>query len=114
MKKFTNPIHSSLAADPDFSDLVVEFVNEIPNKLALIQKSMDQSDTTTLRRTFHQLRGACGGYGFPMLSEAAGLIEDRISSSDPIPELEIRICEFIEMLKCATAEPDPNASASDA
>jgi len=49
-----------------------------------------------------------------MLSEAAGLIEDRNSSSDPIPELEIRICEFIEMLKCATAEPAPNASASDA
>ena len=113
MKKFTTPIRSSLASDPDFSDLVVEFVNEIPSKLALIQKSVEESDTTTLRRTFHQLRGACGGYGFPMLSEAAGAIEDRISSSASISELEIRICEFIEMLKSATAEPDPNASSGN-
>jgi HPt (histidine-containing phosphotransfer) domain-containing protein len=108
MKKIANPIRSSLAADPDFSDLVVEFVNEIPTKLAAIQRSVAECDTVTLRRTFHQLRGACGGYGFPMLSEAAGVIEDRISSNDSISQLELRIGEFIEMLKNATAEPDPN------
>jgi HPt (histidine-containing phosphotransfer) domain-containing protein len=110
--KFTSPIRSSLAADPDFSDLVVEFVNELPLKLAMIQKSVAESDPATLRRTFHQLRGACGGYGFPILSEAAGLIEDRISSSDSISLLESRIGEFIEMLKSATAEPDPDTPQS--
>ena len=110
MSKFTNPIRSSLAADPDFSDLVVEFVNTIPTKLAMIEKSLAESDTTSLRRTFHQLQGACGGYGFPMLSEAAGLIEDRIGTCDSISLLEAKICEFMEMLKCVTADPDPDAS----
>jgi hypothetical protein len=45
-----------------------------------------------------------------MLSEAAGLIEDRIGTYDSISLLEAKICEFMEMLKCVTADPDPDAS----
>lgn len=110
MNKSTNPIRSSLAADPDFSDLVVEFVSELPIKVTSIQKSIAENDTTSLRRTFHQLRGACGGYGFPMLSEAAGMIEDRVNANESISQLESRIIDFIEMLKRTTAEPDPDLS----
>lgn len=108
MNKSTSPIRSSLAADPDFSDLVLEFVSELPIKVTAIQKSVAENDATSLKRTFHQLRGACGGYGFPMLSEAAGMIEDRVNSNESIAQLESRISDFIEMLGRTTAEPAPD------
>jgi hypothetical protein len=45
-----------------------------------------------------------------MLSEAAGMIEDRVNSNESISLLESRISDFIEMLKRTTAEPDPDLS----
>lgn len=106
----SKPIRSSLAADPDFSDLVREFVGEIPSKLAMIQQSLAVGDMVLLRRTFHQLRGACGGYGFPMLSETAGLIEDRIKKVESISNQDPQINEFFEMLGRVTADPEPIAT----
>jgi HPt (histidine-containing phosphotransfer) domain-containing protein len=108
LSHLTNPIHSSLAADPDFSDLLLEFVNELPVKLAKIHQLVEDEDMASLRRIFHQLRGACGGYGFPKLSEAAGLIEERISTGEPITILISPISGFMEMLKRVTADPNPD------
>ncbi len=110
MANFLNVIHSNLAEDPDFSDLVQAFVGEIPEKIARIQRFVEERDMASLRRTVHQLRGACGGYGFPSLSEAAGLLEERITKADFVEIQDHHLNGFLEMLARVTAEVDPNSA----
>lgn len=69
------PLTSLLGNDPDMSELVDMFVQELPQRLAEVQSSWKGNDYDTLRRVAHQLKGACGGYGFPSVGEIAGNLE---------------------------------------
>ena len=93
-----SPIRSTLASDPDFVDLVIEFVNEIPGKRKAIQAYMACGDVAQLQRAIHQLRGACGGYGFQSLTNAAAEIEESMKSGNTLEQVESRLNDFLDSL----------------
>lgn len=99
-------IHSLLADDPDFRDLLEMFVAELPDRVASIQTALAASDSAALRRVAHQLKGACGGYGFPTLTNDAAAIEHSIDRGIPIHQLQPIIDDFITKLNSVTAEPE--------
>ena len=101
------PIRSSLAEDPDFSDLVQEFVAEMPAKIQRIREFVSAGDKVQLQRAIHQLRGACGGYGFPQLTEAASFIEERMKAGDGIDSISPVLSGFIVLLGRVTSDPVP-------
>jgi histidine phosphotransfer protein HptB len=101
-----NKIVSLLAADEDFAELLTEFVQEIPDRILAIQQALETSDASSLRRAFHQLKGACGGYGFPSLTAEAGQLEYWIDSGKPLAELQSEICSFVDNLSSASADPN--------
>lgn len=74
------PLFSTFKDDPDMAELVQAFVAELPDRLAAMQRSLDEGDLATVIRSIHQLRGAGGGYGFDPISQAAGTIEDAYRS----------------------------------
>lgn len=100
------PIHSTLASDPDFSDLVVEFVAGMPSRISEINSYRAKQDKLLLQRAIHQLRGACGGYGFSQLTEIATSIEESMKSGAGLELIEARLDEFLEMLSRITASPE--------
>ena len=100
----SEPIYSSLALDPGYIDLVVEFVSEFPIKAETIRRCIADENLALLQRTMHQMRGACGGYGFPTLSESAGKVEERLKAGQTLESVEANISEFINLLARATAE----------
>ncbi len=100
------PIHSTLASDPDFSDLVVEFVAGMPSRIREIKSYREKMDKLQLQRAIHQLRGACGGYGFSQLTEIATSIEESMKSGARMESIEPRLDEFLEMLSRITAVPE--------
>ena len=106
LKMTTNsePIYSSLASDPDYMDLVQEFVSEFPNKAQTIRGCISGKNLELLQRTMHQMRGACGGYGFPTLTESAGSVEEGLKAGQSLESLEARISEFLNMLQRATGD----------
>src|SRR5439155_26563785 len=69
------PCYSSLAGDPDLAELVALFVSELPQRLADIRQAAQEQNWQEVRRLSHQLRGAGGSYGFPLLTTAAGQLE---------------------------------------
>ena len=76
------PIFSELVKqDPDFADLVVEFVDGLSERLAEMQQTLDEGDYEALRRMAHQLKGSAGGYGYPGLTDLASVLEDRAARS---------------------------------
>ena len=64
-----NPIYSSFGSDPDYCQLVVFFVEELPHIAADLSEKAEASDWEGLRRAAHQLKGAGGSYGFAPLSQ---------------------------------------------
>jgi CheY-like chemotaxis protein len=72
----TTPITSSLLGDaPEFDELVVNFVAQLPMLLEPIDQAWKDQDWQKLKANAHDLKGVAGGYGFPQLTQVAGQIE---------------------------------------
>ncbi|MBW8884190.1 MAG: Hpt domain-containing protein [Planctomycetia bacterium] len=67
--------HSTLTSDPDMAELLAMFVSELPERLVDIRQAAQGHNWQEVRRLAHQLRGAGGSYGFPLLTTAAGQVE---------------------------------------
>jgi len=70
---------SNLAGDPDMTGLIKLFVEEIPERVRSIERFWATRDLVQLRRMAHQLKGACGGYGFPQVGDVAGKLEVQLN-----------------------------------
>jgi HPt (histidine-containing phosphotransfer) domain-containing protein len=92
------PLVSKLAADPDMVELVRMFVDEIPERIRLVEDFWARRELEQLRRIAHQLKGACGGYGFPQVGQVAARLEDGLSSESEadLQGVAVRVKELIE------------------
>jgi diguanylate cyclase (GGDEF)-like protein len=66
--------------------LVNEFTQRLSQKVAEIQEALRAARTEPTRATdarvlAHKLRGSAGSYGYPAVSEAAGVLEDLLDSA---------------------------------
>jgi HPt (histidine-containing phosphotransfer) domain-containing protein len=74
----TEPILSDLLRDdPSFADIVIDFVDALGDRVHQLESALRAADFETLRGLAHQLKGAGGGYGFPLLTERAAMLETR-------------------------------------
>jgi len=85
------PCYSSLAGDPDMMELLALFVSELPQRLVEIRQAAQGQNWQEVRRLAHQLRGAGGSYGFPLLTTAAGQVENIARQQISISELRIAL-----------------------
>lgn len=69
------PLFSEFASDASMTELVTLFVEEMPGKIESLRNALGSGSFDALKRVAHQLKGAAGGYGFPVIGEAAGKIE---------------------------------------
>lgn len=95
-------IHSIYAAEPEFQELIEEFVGKLPERISSMRATMAEQNTAVLLMFVHQLRGACGSYGFHEMTSMAAELESALNemllhSSDPLQELS----EPIEAFLCA-------------
>ncbi len=75
-------IQSQFADDPDMAEIIEEFVARLPDTIAAMAESLERSCHDDLRRLAHQLKGAGGGYGYPLLTERARKLEDASRTAD--------------------------------
>ena len=66
---------SQLAGDPELRELIELFVHELPQRLAKLRLAACANNLPEVGRLAHQLKGAGGSYGFPVLTEAAHELE---------------------------------------
>lgn len=71
---------STFATDPEMAELVGLFVGEIPDRIRAIQEAWSSGSLAELARVAHQLKGSCGGYGFPSIGDQAARVEGLIKS----------------------------------
>lgn len=100
-------ITSDLANEPDMLDIVEMFVDELPDRVASLQKALAESDIQTLTSISHQLKGAAGGYGFGIITDAAAELEQAAKNNADPRTLEQKISEIADLCNRATALPSP-------
>lgn len=71
----TEYLYSSLASDPDLGEIVDMFVEEMPARVQALADCLSSGDWTQLGRYAHQMKGACGSYGFDQLTVPAARLE---------------------------------------
>lgn len=77
------PVYSKYGDDPDLSEIVEMFVDEMPDRLELLQRMFDTCDWAELERTAHQLKAATGSYGFDQLAPHAARLEAALCDGEP-------------------------------
>jgi len=101
-------IHSEFASDPDFRELLTEFISNMPHRIHAILEADRAGDRDTLRRCVHQLKGSCGGYGFSSITEDATVLESALDSGYSLKDIEQSLEAFTVKLRCLTADPEGN------
>ena len=91
-----SPIRSALVQDPDFAEIVSAFVEEVPKRVESIRNTFAEQDRKRLCTLVHQLRGACGSYGFHELTPLATTLEFSLRSTVPLEQLLPQVEEFLE------------------
>lgn len=57
------------------NQLKIEYVQELPQKIQLIQKDLSQKSHENIKESFHKLKGTGTTYGIPEISELAEILE---------------------------------------
>ena len=104
----TEPLYSSLGSDPDLAEIVEMFVEEMPDRVAMLLEQLDSSDWEGLRRTAHQLKGAAGSFGFDPISPCAARLETTLADSEPEEQIRKAVDELVDtgLLKRVLARTD--------
>lgn len=79
--------YSTLAADPDLSEIVEMFVEEMPGRIRDLQQQFVTNDWDELARLAHQLKGAAGSYGFDQITPYAARLERSVRNGLPMNEI---------------------------
>jgi HPt (histidine-containing phosphotransfer) domain-containing protein len=74
-------LRSEFHDDPEMREIVRSFLQEIPNRLALMDSLLEDGNKAEFRRVVHQIKGAGGGYGFQEISNAAAQLEQCMNLS---------------------------------
>ncbi|REK11573.1 MAG: Hpt domain-containing protein [Planctomycetota bacterium] len=98
-------IHSVLSTDPELQQIVAMFVEEMPNRVARIERQWDAGDRDELRRSAHQLKGALGSYGFDELTPHALRLESLLAAEAPPDEVAAAVSELVAYCRRITATP---------
>jgi HPt (histidine-containing phosphotransfer) domain-containing protein len=102
-KSHQSAIHSSLAADPQLSEMVEQFVAEMPSRVAWMQRHLEAQDWEALRRAAHQMKGAAGSYGFDRLTPHALRLETLLAGGASQEEVTAAFQELIAHCRRVTA-----------
>ena len=90
---------STMQEEPAVQKLLARFIARLPDRVALLQSLTRQQDIESLQTAVHQLRGAAGGYGFPMLTERAGVVEKKIRAGEALDAIQNDIAALVELVR---------------
>lgn len=76
------PVFSSMHDDPDFQEMLVEFIGGLASRQAELIRLFHEGDLDQVKQKAHQLKGAGGGYGFDGLTDAAASLEQACKAGD--------------------------------
>lgn len=106
MSAGSKPIYSEYHDDEDMAEIVVEFIDDLQERIAEIEAMVQSGDGETLASLAHQIKGAAGGYGFPDLTDLAREVEDQLRA-EPSQIPDQAIDNMLSMCRrCSVGSPE--------
>lgn len=65
------PLHSEYRCDEGMREIITLFLTEIPDRIHVLHALRDQGNRVAFGRLVHQIQGAGGGYGYPLVTQAS-------------------------------------------
>lgn len=102
------PLRSEFANDPDMAEIVEMFVDEMPQRTQQLTTLWTNQQMEDLKRFAHQIKGASGGYGFPVVGAAAAKVEASLnalcegSANVTLQDLRKQVEELINLCQRVT------------
>jgi HPt (histidine-containing phosphotransfer) domain-containing protein len=91
--------------DPDFLEIIVEFVDTFRSSVVGIDEAFGASDYDRIARLAHALKGTGGTAGFPAITHVADKLERALSASDR-DSVELLIADLKDLSdRIVIAEP---------
>jgi len=97
---------SEFADDPDMTDLVEVFVDGLSDRVAAIEKALDERDLDSLSMLAHQLKGSGGSYGFTPITDSARDLESALKADQDLENVGEKVRELTDL--CSRAVSDPS------
>jgi CheY-like chemotaxis protein/HPt (histidine-containing phosphotransfer) domain-containing protein len=94
---------SPLAEDPDFVALVANFVNDLPTRVAAIERALAEDDRKQLHTIAHQLKGVAAGYGFPAISDQAKAVMELVKTAADRERIGMAVHQLVSRCRRAKA-----------
>lgn len=91
----TTPLYSDLSHDPDLGGIVAIFVEEMPDRIAAIERAFEAANWDSVQRLAHQMKGAAGSYGFDAITPYALRLEYAARARNDHLELRTALDEFV-------------------
>lgn len=96
-------LQSEFADDPEMQDLVELFVSELPERVAVLRSGLESNALEQVQRVAHQLKGASGGYGFPMIGDCAARVEVAVKTGAALEQIRRCVDELAELCRRAAS-----------
>lgn len=103
MSNQADRIYSDFMSDSEMRELVQMFVEEMPARIAELERAWDDANMSTLERCAHQLKGAAPGYGFTQLGQAAAGVESAVRMSDDLSRIRAELDALVSLCGRAAA-----------
>lgn len=95
------PMVSELAGDADLADILELFVAELPKRVRAVEEALDAANFGEVQRMAHQLKGSAGGYGFPIISDVARILENHAAAANDVAAITEQVRRLADL--CASA-----------
>ncbi len=92
-------IVSEFADDPYMKEIIGNFVVNLHNYCDDLNDAVVSSDREKLRRLGHNIAGSAGGYGFPMISEAAKVVENMIKDESDLEAIALEVDSLVTLCR---------------
>ncbi|MCE9619715.1 MAG: Hpt domain-containing protein [Planctomycetes bacterium] len=95
------PILSDYLADETMVEIIQIFLEELPQRIAALEKCHAAGNKDEFGKLVHQLKGAGGGYGFSVITVSALALEKSLRASDDAwpAAVKVRFDEFTNILR---------------
>ena len=98
------PIYSKFAGDEDLGDIIVLFVEEMPERIARFQKALVEKNWPELQVAAHQLKGSAGSHGFGTLSPIAAELEATVKTGQSEEQIAAATERLVDACRRITAK----------
>lgn len=85
---FVEPLVSDFADDADMLEIIELFIDGLPEHVDTLMDALARSDSETLYRVAHQLKGSAGGYGYDTVSQHSLVVEQLAKAGGSKAELQ--------------------------